>query len=218
MSVTGATLRKLATLGLSADQMAGVLEILADQSEAEDARRVAQAERKRRSRDKGVTVTGRSRDEAVTVTTETPSRPSSPQTPHQPTHPRESTSREARSREDAGFAKFWAAYPRKTAKADARKAFSKAWKTLPPFDEESVLIGGLERAKAGWTEAQFIPYAATWLSGERWQDEPTEVIPLELRRNVQRPHYDAKSSTRQANLATFERGADLAARFYREPG
>lgn len=74
MTVTASELRKLASLNLSPDQMAGVLGLLADRIEAEDARKAAQAERKRQSRartggqsrDNPVTVTGQSRDNDVT--------------------------------------------------------------------------------------------------------------------------------------------------------
>jgi hypothetical protein len=122
-----------------------------------------------------------------------------PEPPQPPTPTRECIStREEREREEAGFAKFWQAYPRKTAKADARKAFAKAWRKLPPFDEELILAGGLERAKAAWTDAQFIPHAATWLNGERWQDEAT-IIPMKPPH--ERPHHDPKFERRQANLA-----------------
>ena len=38
-------------------------------------------------------------------------------------------------------------------------------------------MGGLERAKKSrdWIKdaGQYIPYAATWLNGERWKDENT---------------------------------------------
>lgn len=67
MAVTSATLRKLASLNLDADQMAGVLEVLADQQEAEESRLLAQRERKARqragqSRGSHGTVTARERD------------------------------------------------------------------------------------------------------------------------------------------------------------
>jgi hypothetical protein len=62
MAVTSATLRKLAALELSAQQMAGVLEILADQQEAEEARLASQRDRKARQR------SGQSRDSHGTVT------------------------------------------------------------------------------------------------------------------------------------------------------
>lgn len=65
MSMTAAELRTLATLNLSPEQMAGVLELLAARIEKDDARRLAQAERKRLSRDRAVTVTGQSGDNEV---------------------------------------------------------------------------------------------------------------------------------------------------------
>lgn len=64
--VTSDTLRKLAALSLSAEQMAGVLNILADDIEKEEKRKESQAERKRRQRAKSQdshgTVTGQSQD------------------------------------------------------------------------------------------------------------------------------------------------------------
>lgn len=65
MSFSAATIRKLATLNLTAEQMAGVVDIIADMQEAEEARKAAQRERARKSRasrDRNVTVTQRERD------------------------------------------------------------------------------------------------------------------------------------------------------------
>jgi hypothetical protein len=66
MAVTASTLRKLAALDLSPEQMAGVLEVLAEGLAADEARKAGQAERKRRSRakerDGHVTVTGQDCD------------------------------------------------------------------------------------------------------------------------------------------------------------
>lgn len=72
------------------------------------------------------------------------------------------------------FLKFWNAYPKKTAKQDALKA----WKKLNP-DEElfNVILSSLEAQKKSpqWTKdnKRFIPYPATWLNGRRWEDEVT---------------------------------------------
>jgi hypothetical protein len=215
VSLSAAALQLLLEKGLSlsdAVELAGVIE-------AELPKRTSGAERQARYRarlkeDGNGDVTSDVTDD----TSPTLSLPSSPQTPQQPTHTRESvTTRGRDEREDAGFARFWAAYPRKTAKADARKAFTKAWRKLPPFDEDEILAGGLERAKAGWVDAQFIPHAATWLNGERWQDEPATIIQMKPRQLHERPHPDAKFTRRQDILATHERGADLAARLHREP-
>ena len=77
MTVTATELRKLASLNLSTEQMAGVLDMLAARIESDDMRRASQAERKRKSRDKTVTVTGRSRDEVC----DTANKKEIPQTP-----------------------------------------------------------------------------------------------------------------------------------------
>lgn len=70
------------------------------------------------------------------------------------------------------FARFWEAYPRKVAKAEAEKA----WKKLKP-DEDllCVMLNAIDAAKQsqGWQEAggRFIPHPATWLNQRRWEDE-----------------------------------------------
>ena len=113
-----------------------------------------------------------------------------------------------RTREADDFEAFWAAYPRKTAKADARKAFSRAAKKTTAPE----MLGGLERAKAGWVDANFIPHPATWLNGERWQDEPSEVIQLTTRKaRYDRPTADAKLDAKNANYARAWAGSERAA-------
>jgi len=74
------------------------------------------------------------------------------------------------------FDTFWAAYPRKTAKADARKA----WQRLAP---DAALVTAIlealvwQRRQPQWVKdsGEFIPYPATWLRGERWTDEPVVI-------------------------------------------
>lgn len=68
----------------------------------------------------------------------------------------------------AEFDSFWATYPRKDAKANARKAYAKAIKSVTPAE----IKAGLDRHLAKWaaSDPKFIPHAATWLNGERWAD------------------------------------------------
>ena len=70
------------------------------------------------------------------------------------------------------FEDFWAAYPRKVAKGNARKAFAAAMKKTS-IDEISA---GLNKQLTALSskESQYIPHASTWLNGERWNDEPTD--------------------------------------------
>ena len=75
----------------------------------------------------------------------------------------------ARETRGAAFEKFWSAYPRKDGKQKARSAFEKVTVSL------DVLLDALETQKKSsqWTKdnGQFIPHAATWLNGKRWEDQ-----------------------------------------------
>lgn len=68
------------------------------------------------------------------------------------------------------FDLFWAAYPKKKAKADAKKAFAKIKKRDVPK-----LIPAVEAQMktADWKKdgGQFIPYPATWLNRGEWENE-----------------------------------------------
>jgi len=68
------------------------------------------------------------------------------------------------------FDDFWAIYPRKTAKANARIAYQKALDKISTSDLQSAT----ERFSQdpNLPEEQFIPHAATWLNQERWADGP----------------------------------------------
>lgn len=198
-------IRSMSEAGATPEAIALAVEAIEAVQATIDAKKEAARDKKRRQRegrsqDKEGTVPGQDGDMAGTVPAEPLSLPPSPQTPQPPTHTRESvTTREAEVRENAAFERFWAMYPRKTAKADARKAFGRAWKKLPPFEEETILLGALVNVKATWTDAQFIPHAATWLNGERWTDEPAEVSPISPRgpRN-ERPNGHSPAATSRA--------------------
>ena len=78
-----------------------------------------------------------------------------------------------------GFDQFWAAYPRRQAKKDARRA----WHILQPSPELVATIVQhvtVRRETRAWREG-FIPLPATFLRGERWEDElPVENEPRPL--------------------------------------
>lgn len=68
------------------------------------------------------------------------------------------------------FSAFWESYPRRTGKGAARKAFAKAL-TRTDFH---IIIDAIEAQRiAGMfdKDPQYIPHPATWLNGERWDDE-----------------------------------------------
>lgn len=70
------------------------------------------------------------------------------------------------------FDEFWEAYPRKVAKKDAEKAFAKIKVDM------AALMAALEKQKNSkqWKKegGQYIPYPATWLNQERWNDQTEE--------------------------------------------
>jgi len=121
-----------------------------------EARRAESRERMRRAR-------------AVRANTQRSSEPVRTTRPD-PTRPTNNTPDAAASEPD-GFAEFWSAYPRHTAKANAVKAYAKAVKAATP----DAIMHGLANANAVWTvsgtEARFIPHAASWLNAGRWEDE-----------------------------------------------
>jgi len=70
------------------------------------------------------------------------------------------------------FNEFWSEYPKKLAKKDAEKAWSKIKMDEIIF---GIIMDGLSKAKKSedWNkeDGKYIPYPASWLNGERWKDE-----------------------------------------------
>jgi len=68
------------------------------------------------------------------------------------------------------FSDFWGMYPRRVAKKDARRA----WGKIPAIEHPTILTALFEWRRIwadGGTDDQHIPHPATWLNGERWEDE-----------------------------------------------
>ncbi|WP_277964613.1 hypothetical protein [Pseudomonas sp. RIT-To-2] len=72
------------------------------------------------------------------------------------------------------FDLFWKLYPRKASKAAAEKAWNKLKVTPDLF---AVIAQALAKQtnSLDWLKSggQYIPHAATWLNGKRWEDELT---------------------------------------------
>ena len=68
------------------------------------------------------------------------------------------------------FDEFWSIYPRKIAKAVARKS----WQRLSA-SQQLMAAKAIDTHCQYWktkeTELEFIPHPATWLNQERWEDE-----------------------------------------------
>jgi hypothetical protein len=103
------------------------------------------------------------------------------------------------------FNGFWLAYPRKEGKASALKA----WRRIRPNMDQAdrILTAVMLQTKNNWhgREKQYIPLPASWLNGERWEDE---IVP---------PKTNGKSANGVAlrdrnGFFTAEGLADLARR------
>jgi len=84
--------------------------------------------------------------------------------------------RETEGKGDDRFLKFWSAYPKKKAKDQAEKAFTKVSEPV----EKLLDAIGLAKNSADWRKegGKFIPYPATWLNGRRWEDvEQIDLLP-----------------------------------------
>lgn len=81
------------------------------------------------------------------------------------------------------FVTFWSAYPKKIAKQDAMKAFKKLRLVNGDFKK---VLSSLEIAKKSeqWQreEGKFIPHAATWLNGRRFEDEQNDQPKIKVDR------------------------------------
>jgi hypothetical protein len=79
---------------------------------------------------------------------------------------------------DPDFDRFWAAYPRRQGKGQARRAWAKA---LKAGTDPEVIIEAASHFTAlrGNEDPKFTPYPATWLNGERWTDTPDPTPPRE---------------------------------------
>jgi hypothetical protein len=73
----------------------------------------------------------------------------------------------------AEFDQFWAIYPRKVGKGDARKAFLRALRNGANAGE---LIRAV-KAQQFSRDPHFRAHPTTWLNSERWHDNPKDVAP-----------------------------------------
>lgn len=97
-----------------------------------------------------------------------------------------------------GFKEFYAAYPRRTARVDAERAWAKL---RPDAALQAKIHAALawQRDCEQWREGlKHIPYPASWLNGRRWEDEPPVAtngaardLPPELARVLGSRGYEA---------------------------
>jgi len=69
-----------------------------------------------------------------------------------------------------GFEEFWAAYPRREAKRDAQKAWQQMNEDQRFAAKHAIGVHARYWDMSG-RERRYIPLPATWLRGQRWEDE-----------------------------------------------
>ena len=112
----------------------------------------------------------------------------------------------------ATFEDFWLMYPKRVARRDAEKAWARVG-----HEERVAALVALVKWRRVWLargEIQYVPHAATWLNGARWEDE----LPEQAQMGPQHASHVAATMPEQA-----ERGAmpqevrDLLAKLKRKP-
>lgn len=104
---------------------------------------------------------------------------------------------------DAAFTEFWETYPRRTAKGEARKAWTKATTITDPT---TIITGARNYRDDPNRQPQFTAMPATWLNQERWDDDPlpaptTALTPAQARAAANRRALDEliERKTREAH-------------------
>ena len=77
------------------------------------------------------------------------------------------------AREPNRFPDWWAIWGKKKAKGDAEKAYKAALKKISHDDLMAKTRAYWDHVKASGTDLQYVPYPATWLRAEQWDDDLT---------------------------------------------
>ena len=173
---------ELMALNLSAEQLTGVMTIMARELAPLDKIRESAAQRQARKRDghvmasrdnavtDNVTVTGLAR--GIDINILTPSLGKDINLPPSPSKPKTAKSR---GEEPEGFAEFRAAYPSRDGGMDwksAAKAFNAALRRTDfPTIMASVRTYAAEMQRKGNVGTQFVRQPRTWLNGDPWKEQ-----------------------------------------------
>ena len=75
------------------------------------------------------------------------------------------------AREPSRFPDWWSAWGKKKAKGDAEKAYKAALKKISHDDLMAKTRAYWEHVKASGTDLTYVPYPASWLRAEQWDDD-----------------------------------------------
>ena len=91
---------------------------------------------------------------------------------------------ESKKDNNTDFETFWDAYPKKKSKGTARKAFAKALQKTSLDNIMNALHKMRESREWTKDDGQYVPYPATWLNGEGWDDEVKNADGLDSLREL----------------------------------
>lgn len=208
MSISAESLRKLASLNLSSEQMAGVLSIIADGIEKEEQRKSKQAERKRKSRSCHATVTDLSQDTPLDGSNGFPHPSLTSLNP-----PKENPPIGGQKKIPTGFDDWWKVYPHRIGKGAAVNSYAKALLDSNP-DE---LTAGVKRYISTKPPDQPWCNPATWLNQQRWKDEPAEVQNANTNASYSK-YSDKPTQLDRSQAAVVEGLAQFRAGLAKQPG
>lgn len=108
---------------------------------------------------------------------------------------------------ECAFSDFWELYPKKKSKGQARRV----WVRLKPDEQlHDRIINALERAKTSeeWQKdnGRYIPYPATWLNAEGWEDEYQTETEIPLGDETLKRFYPARWAEMQKKGADNDKG------------
>lgn len=118
------------------------------------------------------------------------------------------------------FDAFWQVYPKRVAKKDARKA----WAQLKPSAELTArILTAVETQRQDRARAhacgQWVPewpYPASWIRGERWDDERLPIVSPQRRQSLAtNADVDQMRKTQEVKRLMREEGLTLAAASHR---
>lgn len=205
MSEVVAVVRALVQAGASPEMILAAVEAaeaarvdkLANRRASDAARQKAARERRSHVTSRDVTVTGNDAEQPSRVVLASLPSLRSEELDNPLTHPSGAFPQIAKPN---GFGRFWEAYPNKTGKGAAEKAYAKAIRFMSGHDPPGQLLDAVARAKLGrqWGEG-FVPNPATWLNQRRWEDEIEP--PRTANDRPHRPDQTARQDRLQRMLA-----------------
>ena len=97
------------------------------------------------------------------------------------------------------FDKFWEIYPRKVARAEAKKSWALAIQNTSP---EVILLGAKRYADDPYRQPIYTAHPTTWLNQERWGDDPLPPRPLTAEEKYEKDMKISREKTQREQEKT----------------